>query len=110
MCGSPAVPNIRARPSEIADSGLEIRQFSDFSYDGSRNLKRKRFRQLGKQRPIDITIRNPDDSPVAIVESGDHVRDVDSLAALIQQGSAQNVSAFAIGLNFLVHHPDYRIG
>ena len=25
ICGSPAVPNIRAKPSEIADSGLEIR-------------------------------------------------------------------------------------
>ena len=25
ICGSPAVPNIRAKPSEIADSGLEIK-------------------------------------------------------------------------------------
>src|SRR5580698_7327109 len=48
-----------------------------------RYLNRKRLRRLRQQRAIHITIRNPNDLAAVVVKAGDHVRDIDCLAALV---------------------------
>ena len=50
-----------------------------------RDLNREGLGRLRQQRAIDVTVRDPDDLSVVIVETGDHMRNVDRFSALIEQ-------------------------
>src|SRR5437899_2893183 len=77
--------------------------------DIRRQIHCERDRHLRQQRLCNIPIRNPHDLPITIVVSGNNMRDVYDLAALISKLPTQDFFPQRIGLEFLLVHLDYRI-
>src|ERR1700735_788808 len=74
-----------------------------------RKFNREGFTRLWKQGLLDVTVRNPHNFSVVVVETDDDVGNVYGLAALVHQLSVEYGVSLGIRIELLIHDPNHWI-
>src|SRR5579871_6673741 len=103
---APHCIGLRSLQSILIDHDMKV---LDLSCHRLGNLKRKCLRRLRQQRFLNISVRDPNDLAVVVIETCNHMRNVDRFSALIEEFAMQRGMALCICVNLLVHDSDHRV-